>query len=220
MPATTIQAPCTKMLNRKRPPVALNRSLFAGLHGDGRRLITGWLKKADESWRSGGADAFESFIFCWIAFNGWGACVANTEVDREWVEAVAFDAELGRRFGELASADGDFYRVATVFRSYFPIFKANELRDQRLRLAIERVPRRDLVESYFRQGRTKYEPQCFQDHQAQVPLDWSHSMLALYRVRNNLFHGEKARHSEMDADIVNAAYEVLFGFITRTGLLT
>jgi hypothetical protein len=46
-----------------------------------------------------------------------------------------------------------------------------------------------------------------------VPLDWAHTVKAIYRVRCNLFHGEKARTSEDDERIVLAARDVLAVFI-------
>ena len=64
-----------------------------------------------------------------------------------------------------------------------------------------------------------YEPQCWKRHRdagEEVPLDWAHTLAVLYRVRCNLFHGEKARHSEMDQRIVYLAFRVLVGFFDRT----
>jgi hypothetical protein len=52
-----------------------------------------------------------------------------------------------------------------------------------------------------------------------VPLDWSHTLAALYRVRCNLFHGEKARGSENDRVVVARAHETLLAFLEAMGLL-
>jgi hypothetical protein len=53
-----------------------------------------------------------------------------------------------------------------------------------------------------------------------MPLDWAHAMKALYRVRCNLFHGEKARTSEDDKRIVTAAYNVLAEVAQHRTMLT
>ena len=45
-----------------------------------------------------------------------------------------------------------------------------------------------------------------------MPLDWPHTLAALYRVRCNLFHGEKGRHSEMDQRIVASGFRTLIQF--------
>jgi hypothetical protein len=45
------------------------------------------------------------------------------------------------------------------------------------------------------------------------PLDWPHTLAALYRIRCNLFHGEKAVNSEMDNLIVSIDFRVLLHFL-------
>lgn len=42
---------------------------------------------------------------------------------------------------------------------------------------------------------------------------------ALYRVRCNLFHGEKARSSESDQTVVGAAYATLLAFVDESSVL-
>lgn len=82
--------------------------------------------------------------------------------------------------------------------------------------------RAETVDYYLRNGVNKYEPRCFVRHREageRIPLDWPHSLAALYRVRSNLFHGEKAVHSEEDRDIVGAAFDLLSTFVRAAGLL-
>jgi hypothetical protein len=64
----------------------------------------------------------------------------------------------------------------------------------------------------------KYEPQCYFEHD-EVPLDWGHTLAALYRVRCNLFHGEKAWSSENDRLVVARAHETLLAFLEASSLL-
>ena len=52
-----------------------------------------------------------------------------------------------------------------------------------------------------------------------MPLDWPHTLEALYRVRCNLFHGEKGLDSEMDALIVSSAFRVLVHFLHDSGYI-
>jgi hypothetical protein len=61
-----------------------------------------------------------------------------------------------------------------------------------------------MTQAYLDAGARKCEPQCYLEHDA-VPLDWGHTLAALYRVRCNLFHGEKARSSENDRVVVARA---------------
>lgn len=59
-------------------PRPLDFGRYHALHDDGRRLIRGWLERA----RTGEDGDFASFIYLWIAFNGWAACVTGADADR------------------------------------------------------------------------------------------------------------------------------------------
>lgn len=64
-----------------------------------------------------------------------------------------------------------------------------------------------------------FEPECWQQHREAgeaIPLDWAHTLAAIYRVRCNLFHGEKAAHSEMDQKIVGLAFRTLLHFFNES----
>jgi hypothetical protein len=83
--------------------------------------------------------------------------------------------------------------------------------------------RDDVVETYLRAGATRFEPACWPGHTSStdgVPVDWAHTVKAIYRVRCNLFHGEKARTSEDDRQIVLAAREILAAFVEEANLAT
>src|SRR2546421_1190490 len=64
---------------------------FETLHHDGRALVQGWRERAASS-REG--DAFEAFIYLWIAFNSWAACVTGSDGDREWQDKLVTDPAL------------------------------------------------------------------------------------------------------------------------------
>ncbi len=64
--------------------------------------------------------------------------------------------------------------------------------------------REEMAEAYFHAGAQKFEPRSYREHDV-VPIDWGHTLVALYRVRCNLFHGEKARSSENDQLVVEHA---------------
>jgi hypothetical protein len=79
-----------------------------------------------------------------------------------------------------------------------------------------------VVKRYLDAGVTAYAPQCWKRHhdaKVPVPLDWPHTLAALYRVRCNLFHGEKAAHSEMDQRIVADALRTLVSFLREAQYL-
>jgi hypothetical protein len=73
-----------------------------------------------------------------------------------------------------------------------------------------------MVQEYLAAGLGLYQPRCWKRHEEEgepVPLDWPHTLEALYRVRCNLFHGEKGLDSEMDARVVSSAFRVLVHFL-------
>ena len=58
-------------------------------------------------------------------------------------------------------------------------------------------------------GDSKEFREYHRERSEEVSLNWAHSLKAIYRVRCNLFHGEKAAHSEMDQKIVSSAFRIL-----------
>lgn len=185
---------------------------FDRLHPEGVRLIRGWFKRAWSKRDCKPEDSFEPFIFAWIAFNGWAVCVTDRERDREYIDALIINDHLSDSFNELLSnRTSPFAENAEQFRKLLPIFKAQDIRRHRIILPSE-GQRPELIQKYLDAGLTHYEPQCAVRHGQSIPLDWAHTLPALYQVRCNLFHGEKRAHSEMDQAIVWNAYLVLIHF--------
>jgi hypothetical protein len=168
----------------------------------------GWAHRGASVPSDGNAsDYFEGFIYLWFAVNGWGACVSGTDSDREWVDAVAGDHELDVRFGEVLGNDAVFNASARRFADLWPVFRSSEIRRRGI-LVPPDYSRRQRVQIYL-DNRIPFEPACWQEHHGQPPLDWKHVFKTLYRVRCNLFHGEKTLDSENDREIVRASYSTL-----------
>lgn len=77
-----------------------------------------------------------------------------------------------------------------------------------------------LVKRYLNGG-MKHFPECWPYHQEEaetIPLDWL-THLPIYRVRCNLFHGNKSTHSEMDSAIVQPAFHTLIRFFRGAQIL-
>ncbi len=194
---------------------------YGGLHPDGRALIRGWLARAREG-AAASTDAFEPFVYLWIAFNGWAACVTGKDGDREWQRALIADPSLNGAF-ERAVADEATLAGAAArrFAQLWPIFKVAELRQRRIdywSFEHDHQLRAEMTRKYIDAGALQFEPRCFLEHE-HVPLDWAHTLVALYRVRCNLFHGEKSRSSENDRRVVEAAFTTLLAFVEEAELL-
>jgi hypothetical protein len=197
--------------------------LYCGLHPDGRRLMRGWFREAWNRRDCDAEDSFEPFIFVWIAFNGWAACVTGRDSDRQWRSALTLNRTVREDFARLAAeVESPVATHAAEFARFWPVFKVQDLRSRGIRTH-DTGDRQQIVERYMREGAEQFQPGCWARHgdEAQeVPVDWPHTLAALYRVRCNLFHGEKARHSEMDRAIVSGAFRVLVHFLSDAGYLT
>lgn len=179
-----------------------------------RELVVGWHLKALAA-----KDPFEGFIYLWIAFNGWSACVTGLENDRDIVDALSLNEGLCRRFTALAERESRTARESRTFATLWPIFRASEL--NRRHVVVTAAHRNEQVRQMLEAG-VAPAPACWTRHadgREPVPLDWPHTLAAIYRVRNNLFHGNKASDSESDFEIVSAAYSSLVNFVTEAGLL-
>jgi len=194
---------------------------FFMLHPDGRRLIVHWFERAWHRRACDPAESFEPFIFCWIALNGWAACCTELDQDRQWLDALADNRKVCQRFEMMLAGSDEIRQVAETFRSYWPIFKAQELR--RLgALAYWHGNRAQTIEHYLRAGARQFSPDCWlRHHEAHedIPLDFPHTAVALYRVRCNLFHGDKAPHSEVDRMLVSTGFRLLAEFLNSWNLL-
>jgi hypothetical protein len=191
------------------------------LHRDGRELIRGWLDHVSVTQGDVSPGRFEGFIYLWIAFNAWASCVTGRDADTEWRKALIADPRLNREFTRLVNEPaGRTAQAAERFRALWPIFRMEELRrrgiDHRLHYDRER---HEMVRSYIDAGARQFEPRCHLEHDDRPPLDWGHTLVSLYRVRCNLFHGDKARSSENDQLVFTAAYETLHAFVTEAALL-
>jgi hypothetical protein len=212
---------CPELSNATKPP-RIHISRYTDLHPAGQRLIAGWFERAWQVRDCQTEDCFEAFIFAWFAVNGWGACVADVDQDRVYINAFMHDQAIRLKFVQLLADPGSAFATSTRrFAQLWPIFEVKSLR-QRGIVQFDTGERQAALSKYLAAGATRFEPQCWKRHVdagEQVPLDWPHTLKSLYRVRCNLFHGEKAAHSEMDQRVVSAAFRTLVYFFRIAGYL-
>jgi hypothetical protein len=156
-----------------------------------------------------GGEEFEAFIFAWISFNGWATCCCNKEVDNHWLQMMMLDSRLTRKFASLMK-DSDFRDAAQTFRSLWPIFRVSQL-PEGVRRDRPRHGGRKAVTDHYQDHCPEAEraPDCHLTHTSLIEPDWAHTLEALYRVRNNLFHGQKSSAGHEDHMIVKAAVGVM-----------
>jgi hypothetical protein len=193
---------------------------FSVLHAEGQRLVKGWFDRAYELIDDDN-ESFEGFIFAWFAVNGWAACVTTKDRDSDYIAMLGRSLDLREKFVKLLANNSGFSLVASQFHAFWPIFKAQDIR-RAGHHGLSINDRKEIIEYYFQNGITSYAPECWQFHQSlgeEIPLDWPHTLQAIYRVRNNLFHGEKSAHSEMDQLIVKLAFQTLIRFFRGAEIL-
>lgn len=197
----------------KRPPSDVKWQLdvdrFHGLHNDGSDLISNWIEKAYEV-RS--TSKFESFIYAWIGLNGWANCCCEVETDRVQMDLMILDEGLTENFNRL-TAEGPNRHAAEKFARLWPIFKVTDLPNSPGRTRQDRPQHggRAAVVKYYgdRWPDAVRTPNCHLNHPVGIEPDWGHTLEAIYRVRNNLFHGQKSGGGLEDKEIVDAAADIL-----------
>jgi hypothetical protein len=126
-----------------------------------------------------------------------------------------------QQFDDTLRESTDLRTIAEKFRSYWPVFKAQELK-RRGALTYWHENRQRTIAHYLGSGARSFAPACFQRHTEsgeEIPLDWPHVLAAIYQVRCNLFHGDKAPHSEIDRVLVHSAFQILIQFLSRWGYM-
>lgn len=218
---------CEELIKNPRLAGRVDPSRYTALHPEGQQLVSGWFDRACQEQNCDPEDSYEPFIFAFIALNAWASCVTGFDRDRDWMDALSLDPVVGEVFTELVADSSSLMgHSANELRRLWPLFKVQSLRRLRISTHARGRDRREIVNRYLGHPRAdslQFEPRCWKRHLdagEEVPLDWPHTLAVLYRVRCNLFHGEKARHSEMDQRIVYLSFRVLVGFLDGAGYLT
>jgi len=229
----SISIPCTENrpgshrdLRNSSPEDLLDRSLLNGT--DFRYFAGPWVNRAgaaskEENW-------FEAMIYLWVTFNAWVSMVVSnhrySEKDYYLWRAAGLDPQLDGHFEYLLATKDSFRNTVVEFRSLWPVFKVRALVDH----GVEPWGAWGIPESRSEYRArcfslnlrpSHYAPGCYRDHQPKgtselggdplnVPLDWSHVLGAIYRVRCNLFHGGKSFRNSRDQDFTRLAFSILF----------
>ncbi len=217
---------CSRLIRTDLPEVHIDFNRYRSLHREGMHLISGWFQRAWDKRDCQGDNCFEAFIFAWFAINGWAACVTEQDDDTKYIDALTRDQTLCKEFSRLrARPDTPFASSATQFAAFWPIFEVRYFRQRGVRIYLPEYDRGKTIKYYMghiAEGKTPFAPQCWKMHEnagEKPPVDWPHTLSALYRVRCNLFHGEKAAHSEMDQQVVTSAFRTLVYFFREAQLL-
>src|SRR5258708_13197001 len=114
--------PCPEIINPDHPPRRVELSRYSLLHPEGRQLISAWFQRAWRERYCQQDQAFEPFIFAWFAFNGWAACVTDTDKDRKIIDALAADTQINNDFARVIQYHQDVSVSVVHYFDLLPIF--------------------------------------------------------------------------------------------------
>lgn len=213
-------------LKDSSPEALLDRSLLN--RTDFWFFARPWVNRARATARE--EEWFAAMIYLWVTFNAWVSLVVSdrrySEKDYYLWRAAGLDPQLNDHFEYVLATNTTFKNNVDEFRSLWPVFKVRTLVDHGVEPWGPWGSRESRSEYRARclslpLGPSDFAPHCYLDHQPKeafepggnplnVPLDWSHVLGAIYRVRCNLFHGGKSFWNSRDQDFTRLAYTILF----------
>lgn len=200
-----------------RPPRRLDYWRYDHLPPYGKSLIQDWFRRGEQGIGRDPAESFEPFIYTWFALNSWAACVTNQDQDATWRRRLAEDPSLQEEFGRLRATNAEFRQHLDQFVAFWPIFEVKSIRRRYPEYRQHRTPetRAELIPE-LRARRIPHEPDGWNSGD---DVNWPNTLAALARVRNNLFHGDKAAEDLVDQRIVHAALHTLVLFLRHSHVL-
>lgn len=146
------------------------------------------------------------------------SCVTDCDYDAAYIDALKRHTRLREDFTALTADEASPLAVETAqFAKFWPVFNTKELRARNVFAAVANT-REEAIHYYLQHRIYSYSPRCWQKHNGfdqPLPIDWPHTLSALYQVRCNFFHGGKMLNSEGDQQIVFAAYMTLLTFLEQ-----
>lgn len=211
---------CPELILSNQSATPIRFQWYRRLHSEGRTLIQQWFQRALDMRNCQGEACFEAFLSLWVAFNAWASCVSHLDSDPQYIDALTRNQTLSNEFSKLAALPtSPFASHVDQFAHCWPIFQVKSLRRQGIHRPFTfETDREEIIRQHFESGRLRFDPPCWRRHKdngEKVPSDWPHTLSALYRVRCNFFHGEKAPGSELDQHIVSSAFRTLLYFFER-----
>jgi hypothetical protein len=158
---------------------------------------------------------FLPFLYLWMAFNGWMTAVTGRERDAHMIRDIAGNARMISTYESLLDTSGTLGAQVEAFADLWPVMDTRGVRRQFGPQAFQQMSRQDLLTACRSMG-VKVDPQDW------VPggrPSWAQLLRSLYRVRCNLFHGQKSTASARDHDLVVGAGRILQTLIAEAGFL-
>lgn len=180
---------------------------FHSLDPEARRLVLDLNATADSQPR-----LFTSFIYRWMAFNGWMSAITLEATDAAMVRTLAASSRLEGTYRQMLDNDRRFRQFVEDFSAFWPVLNVRDVRKKLGFDAFRQHDRAALLAACIL-ANVKQEPKSWVP--GAVPT-WKQVLSTIYQVRCNLFHGEKSSENARDQSLVLAADRVLSQFIGAT----
>jgi hypothetical protein len=166
-----------------------------------------------EAQADGQSNPFMSFVFRWMAFNGWMAAVTEEDNDRKMIDALAEAPRVIAAFDAKLAEDVAFRELVQTFAAMWPVLSVHDVRKKLGFDAFHRLERPLLL------------AECAAENVKQRPADsvpgsvpdWAQVLRTVYQVRCNLFHGEKSPQNGRDYNLVVTSDRLLRAFVVDSG---
>ncbi len=154
-------------MKRRTGAAIVSFESFDALHDEGREMVRSGFALAKE--RAERGDWFAAFCFLWMSFNGWTSCVTGGSFDKQMINALRDNEALQHEFSDLMKRSEVFRNDIRMFSSKWPVKKVAPTN-------------------------IRGEPPEPQGWSADQEARWEQLVSAIYRVRCNLFHGNKGTY--------------------------
>lgn len=94
-----------EILTNMRSSTQIGFHRYSRLNRSAKRIIEEWHERAWALRDCASPESFEPFIFSWISFNAWGACVTDEDRDIEIIKALKSDHSLSALFEKKLKSD-------------------------------------------------------------------------------------------------------------------
>jgi len=186
----------------------MNFDNFTLLEPDIRNIVHAWLRQADQH-----PSPMQRFINLWMSFNGWATCVTEKDSDKAMVQALIKEPRMRNAFDTLYQRNERFRELVDEFAEWWPIYDARAFRKKARQNAVLNIFNREDVRRYGEQWGIAKSPENWMRGNR---VSWADVLWAIYKVRCNLFHGQKGFNNQSDILLVGMCHSVLSGFIAES----
>jgi hypothetical protein len=183
---------------------------FADMEPDEHGVVHALVRKAREPQEH----AFLPLIYLWMAFNGWMTAVTGRVKDNKMIADIASNTRMQAAYADLMATSEVFRDHVNDFVDLWPIFDTRAARKFFGPSQFRRMSREEVLAAGSADVRV--DPEGWQPGDRPT---WPQLMWVLYRVRCNLFHGQKSPALGRDRDLVVNAGRVLQTFVDGAEIL-